>query len=102
MMMNNKTLIKEVDELKDVLSKGDAEIPSFWVCMWPGLCLVIWNIFCALISVRSEYYDVKYIFWVLISSKVLQGKVSNISFFFKKTSCLCFCIHDDNHGTGYL
>ncbi|TWY02987.1 conjugal transfer protein TraS, partial [Klebsiella pneumoniae] len=29
-MMNNKTLIKEVDELKDVLSKGDAEIPSFW------------------------------------------------------------------------
>ena len=29
MMMNNKTLIKEVDELKDVLSKGDAEIPSF-------------------------------------------------------------------------
>ena len=66
MMMNNKTLIKEVDELKDVLSKGDAEIPSFWVCMWPGLCLVIWNIFCALISVRSEYYDVKYIFWVLI------------------------------------
>ena len=66
MMMNNKTLIKEVDELKDVLSKGDAEIPSFWVCMWPGLCLVIWNIFCALISVRSEYYDVKYIFLSLI------------------------------------
>ena len=66
MMMNNKTLIKEVDELKDVLSKGDAEIPSFWICIWPGFCLAIWNVFCAVISVRSEYLDVKYIFWVLV------------------------------------
>lgn len=36
MMITNKIVIKEVDELKSVLSQGNAEIPSFWVCIWPG------------------------------------------------------------------
>lgn len=35
-MITNKIVIKEVDELKSVLSQGNAEIPSFWVCIWPG------------------------------------------------------------------
>lgn len=66
MMITNKILIKEVDELKSVLLQESAEIPSFWVCVWPGFCLAIWNVFCAGISVQSEYLDTKYIFWVLV------------------------------------
>ena len=66
MMITNKIVIKEVDELKSVLSQGNAEIPSFWVCIWPGFFLAMWNVFCAVISVRSEYLDFKYIFWVLV------------------------------------
>ncbi|MCW9474413.1 conjugal transfer protein TraS [Klebsiella grimontii] len=65
-MITNKIVIKEVDELKSVLSQGNAEIPSFWVCIWPGFFLAVWNVFCAVISVRSEYLDVKYMFWVLV------------------------------------
>ncbi|MBL1541265.1 conjugal transfer protein TraS, partial [Klebsiella pneumoniae] len=29
-MMTNKILIEEVDELKNVFSRGEMEIPSFW------------------------------------------------------------------------
>lgn len=65
-MITNKIVIKEVDELKSVLSQGNAEIPSFWVCIWPGFFLAMWNVFCAVISVRPEYLDFKYIFWVLV------------------------------------
>ena len=30
MMITNKLLIEEVEELKSLLSQGKAEIPSFW------------------------------------------------------------------------
>ena len=39
MMITNKILIEEVEELKSLLSQGKAEIPSFWECLWPGVVL---------------------------------------------------------------
>lgn len=51
MMITNKLLIEEVEELKNLLSQGKTEIPSFWKCLWPGVVLVAWNMLCAVISV---------------------------------------------------
>ncbi len=87
MMITNKILIEEVEELKSLLSQGKAEIPSFWECLWPGVVLVAWNILCALISVGGGYLSVKFIFWVLvfpgvISFIVLLGVASARSLFF--------------------
>ncbi|MBL1980646.1 conjugal transfer protein TraS, partial [Klebsiella pneumoniae] len=42
-MMTNKILIEEVDELKNVFSRGEMEIPSFWSCLWPGVIVAAWN-----------------------------------------------------------
>ena len=55
MMITNKLLIEEVEELKSLLSQGKAEIPSFWECLWPGVVLVVWNMLCAVISVDAGY-----------------------------------------------
>ncbi len=33
MMITNKLLIEEVEELKNLLSQGKTEIPSFWKCL---------------------------------------------------------------------
>lgn len=65
-MINNKVILHEVEELKNVLSQGEAAIPSFWACLWPGLVIVAWNVLCAMISVNHNYLAVKYIFWVVI------------------------------------
>ncbi|MBL1529507.1 conjugal transfer protein TraS, partial [Klebsiella pneumoniae] len=54
-MMTNKILIEEVDELKNVFSRGEMEIPSFWSCLWPGVIVAAWNMICALISVGGGY-----------------------------------------------
>lgn len=87
MMMTNKILIEEVDELKNVFSRGEMEIPSFWSCLWPGVIVAAWNMICALISVGGGYLSVKFIFWVLvfpgvISLIVLLGVASARSLFF--------------------
>jgi hypothetical protein len=66
MMITNKILIEEVEELKSLLSQGKAEIPSFWECLWPGVVLVAWNILCAVISVDTVYLSGKYMFHVLV------------------------------------
>ncbi len=64
MMITNKLLIEEVEELKNLLSQGKTEIPSFWKCLWPGVVLVAWNMLCAVISVDAVYLTGKYIFHV--------------------------------------
>ena len=66
MMITNKILIEEVEELKSLLSQGKAEIPSFWECLWPGVVLLAWNILCAVISVDAVYLSGKYMFHVLV------------------------------------
>ncbi|MGJ4485091.1 conjugal transfer protein TraS [Klebsiella pneumoniae] len=86
MMMTNKILIEEVDDLKNVFSRGEMEIPSFWSCLWPGVIVAAWNMICALISVGGGYLSVKFIFWVLvfpgvISLIVLLGVASARSLF---------------------
>ncbi|RRF57734.1 conjugal transfer protein TraS [Klebsiella pneumoniae] len=85
MMMTNKILIEEVDELKNVFSRGEMEIPSFWSCLWRSNCCRT-NMICALISVGGGYLSVKFIFWVLvfpgvISLIVLLGVASARSLF---------------------
>ncbi len=55
MMITKKIIDEEIVELKSLLINGDAEVPSFWVCMWPGLVLTIWNIICALTSTDKDY-----------------------------------------------
>lgn len=85
-MISNKVIFDEVEELKNVLSQGQAEIPSFWACLWPGLVIVAWNMFSAVVSVDNNYLSSKYIFWVLvfpgvISLMVLLSVVSARSLF---------------------
>ncbi len=86
MMITNKILIEEVEELKSLLSQGKAEIPSFWECLWPGVVLVAWNILCAVISVDAVYLSGKYMFHVLVfpvgvSTIMLLGIASSRSLF---------------------
>lgn len=86
MMITNKILIEEVEELKSLLSQGKAEIPSFWECLWPGVVLVAWNILCAVISVDTVYLSGKYMFHVLVfpvgvSTIMLLGIASSRSLF---------------------
>lgn len=66
MMINNKVICEEVEELKHILSEGEVDIPPFWSCLWPGLVIVVWNAFCAVISVDSSFLSSKYIFDVMI------------------------------------
>lgn len=85
-MMTNKILIEEVGELKNVLSQGEVEIPTFWACLWPGLLIAAWNMICAVISVGVGYLSVNFIFWVLvfpgvISLMILLGVASARSLF---------------------
>ncbi|HGL8764552.1 TPA: conjugal transfer protein TraS, partial [Klebsiella pneumoniae] len=85
-MITNKLLIEEVEELKNLLSQGKAEIPSFWECLWPGVVLVVWNMLCAVISVDAVYLSGKYIFHVLVfpvgvSIIMLLGIASSRSLF---------------------
>ncbi|HBX9578053.1 conjugal transfer protein TraS, partial [Klebsiella pneumoniae] len=85
-MITNKLLIEEVEELKNLLSQGKTEIPSFWKCLWPGVVLVAWNMLCAVISVDAVYLTGKYIFHVLVfpvgvSIIMLLGIASSRSLF---------------------
>lgn len=72
MMMTNKILIEEVEQLKNMLSRGEMEMPSFWSCLWPGVILAAWNMVCAIISVGGGYLSVKFIFWVLVFPGVIS------------------------------
>ncbi|XEG69621.1 conjugal transfer protein TraS (plasmid) [Edwardsiella tarda] len=40
----------ETEELKNILSNGEMEIPSIWECVWPGLCFMVWFIFCGFLN----------------------------------------------------
>ena len=66
MMINNKVIFEEVEELKHILSEGEVDIPPFWACLWPGLVIIVWNAFCAVISVDSSFLSSKYIFGAMI------------------------------------
>jgi hypothetical protein len=66
MIINNKVISEEVEELKHILSEGEVDIPPFWACLWPGLIIIVWNAFCAVISVDSSFLSSKYIFDVMI------------------------------------
>ena len=86
MMMTNKILIEEVEQLKNMFSRGEMEMPSFWPCLWPGVIIAAWNMVCAIISVGGGYLSVKFIFWVLvfpgvISLMILLGVASARSLF---------------------
>lgn len=56
MMMTNKILIEEVDQLKNMFSRGEMEIPSFWSCLWPGVIIAAWSMVCAIISVGGRVF----------------------------------------------
>ncbi|MBD3701582.1 hypothetical protein IE991_29970 [Klebsiella pneumoniae] len=86
MMITNKLLIEEVEELKNLLSQGKTEIPSFGSAFGPGVVLVAWNMLCAVISVDAVYLTGKYIFHVLVfpvgvSIIMLLGIASSRSLF---------------------
>ncbi|ENZ8718149.1 conjugal transfer protein TraS [Klebsiella aerogenes] len=66
MMINNKVIFEEVEELKHILSKGEVDIPSFWTCLWPGLVIIAWNALCSVISVDSGFFSSRYIFSAMI------------------------------------
>jgi hypothetical protein len=57
MMITNKILIEEVDELKNVFSRGEMEIPSFWYVYGLGNCCCMEYDF-AIISVGGGYLSV--------------------------------------------
>ncbi|VDA68337.1 hypothetical protein [Klebsiella pneumoniae] len=85
MMITNKLLIEEVEELKNLLSQGKTEIPSFGSA-FGGVVLVAWNMLCAVISVDAVYLTGKYIFHVLVfpvgvSIIMLLGIASSRSLF---------------------
>lgn len=40
----------ETEELKNILADGEMEIPSIWECIWPGLCFMIWFVFCGFLN----------------------------------------------------
>lgn len=65
-MITKKIIKDEIEELKYSLSHGEAEIPSFWSCLWPGLIIFGWNVICAIISVDYNYIAGRYIFWVVV------------------------------------
>jgi len=72
MMINNKIIFEEVEELKRVLSQGEVEIPSFWSCLWPGAALVAWNMLCAVISVNHNYVSDRDSFWIVVFSGIVS------------------------------
>ncbi|MBD3705124.1 hypothetical protein IE990_31480 [Klebsiella pneumoniae] len=55
-----------MEELKNLLSQGKTEIPSFGSAFGLGVVLVAWNMLCAVISVDAVYLTGKYIFHVLV------------------------------------
>lgn len=57
MMINNKVIFEEVEELKQIFSQGEVDIPSFWTCLWPGLVIIAWNALCSVISVGSVFFQ---------------------------------------------
>ena len=65
-MIDNKIIVEETGELKLILSQGKVVIPSFWACLWPGLVIVLWNAFCAVISVDSSFLSSKFILDIMI------------------------------------
>ena len=80
MMMTNKILIEEVEQLKNMFSRGEMEMPSFWPCLWPGVIIAAWNMVCAIISVGGGYLSVKFIFWVLVFPGVIS--LMRVHFFY--------------------
>ncbi|MGR3755288.1 hypothetical protein [Edwardsiella anguillarum] len=40
----------ETEELKNILTNGEMEIPSIWECIWPGLCFMVWFVFCGFLN----------------------------------------------------
>lgn len=49
-MINRDKIRSEINELKCVMEGGGIEIPSMWVCLWPGLILILWLLFLSSIA----------------------------------------------------
>ncbi|MBD3703743.1 hypothetical protein IE985_26585 [Klebsiella pneumoniae] len=86
MMITNKLLIEEVEELKIYFHKGRLKFHLFGSALAPGVVLVAWNMLCAVISVDAVYLTGKYIFHVLVfpvgvSIIMLLGIASSRSLF---------------------
>ena len=52
-MITNKIIQQETEQLKQILKQGDLEVPSMWTCLWPGLGITLWLLFCILLSINS-------------------------------------------------
>ncbi|WP_282808372.1 conjugal transfer protein TraS [Hafnia alvei] len=55
-MITNKIIQQETEELKHILKQGDLEIPSMWICLWPGLGVALWLLVCLLLSFNSSLF----------------------------------------------
>lgn len=56
-MITNKILQQETEELKHILKQGDLEVPSMWVCLWPGVGITLWLLMCSLLGNSLSSYN---------------------------------------------
>lgn len=49
-MITHMQIKHETEELKNILTNGEMEIPSIWECIWPGLCFMVWFVFCGFLN----------------------------------------------------
>ncbi|MDN6881571.1 hypothetical protein QO199_23300 [Serratia bockelmannii] len=48
--MNHQNIQSEAARLKEMLSSGKVEIPSFWGCIWPGVGIQFWLMLCPMLA----------------------------------------------------
>ncbi|QPR26588.1 hypothetical protein I6G97_00040 (plasmid) [Edwardsiella hoshinae] len=49
-MITQSQIKRETEELKDILLSSEIEVPSMWLCVWPGLLFAVWFFMCFYIS----------------------------------------------------
>lgn len=49
-MVTHKIVQQEASELKDLLKKGEVQIPDFFSCAWPGFVFILWLVALPLIA----------------------------------------------------
>lgn len=55
-MLTHQIIQREVEELKQILTHEDLEIPSFWRCIWPGLVCMLWFLLSSYLSYGMNEY----------------------------------------------
>ncbi|XEH51578.1 hypothetical protein NMD75_18720 (plasmid) [Edwardsiella tarda] len=53
-MITHEKIRQEVNELKEIISRGEADIPSMFECLWPGVLIVVWLSLCGWASDLSR------------------------------------------------